>query len=200
MKKMTIPMVLCALSCVLSVGCASRVPVEKTVPSGTELKLELVDSVSSAESQAGEGLQARVLEEVVIDGHVAIPAGSNVSGRVVAVHGLKAIGGRAFLSLEFTSVDTPSGEVPIHAAWSRVGKSETRKDAAIIGGSAAGGAILGRILSDHDKGKGTLVGGLVGGAAGTAVAAGTKGEEIQLPSGTTLTVHLRAPVTLTIDA
>lgn len=198
--KMTIPMVLCASLCALSPGCASREPVEKTVPSGTELKLELVDSVSSAESQAGEGLQARVLEDLLVDGQVAIPAGSNVTGRVVAVHGLKAIGGRAFLSLEFTSVETPAGEVPIHAAWSRVGKSETKKDAAIIGGSAAGGALLGRALSDHNKGKGTLLGGLIGGAAGTAVAAGTKGEEIQLPSGTTLSVHLRAPVTLTVDA
>ena len=196
----TMPVILLAISCAASHGCASRAAVEKTVPSGTELKLELIGPVSSAESRPGEEIQARVIDGIEVDGQVAIPADSSVNGRVVAVHGLKAIGGRAFLSLEFTSIVTPAGEVPIRAAWSRVGKSETKKDAAIIGGAAAGGALLGRVLNDRDEAKGTLVGGLLGGAAGTAVAAGTKGEEIRLPSGSLLTVHLRSPVTVKVEA
>ena len=107
---------------------------------------------------------------------------------------------RALLRLEFTSLETPGGVTPIQAAWLATGKSETKKDAAIIGGSAAGGALLGRALDRDDEAKGTLVGGLIGGAAGTAVAAGTKGEEINLPSGTRLTVHLQGPVAVRIAA
>jgi hypothetical protein len=174
--------------------------VEKTVPSGTVLKVEMVDSVSSANSKPGESFQAVVTEDILVDSQVAIPAGSAVSGRIVNARGLKKIGGRALLSLEFNAVETPSGEVPIQAAWSREGKSETKKDAAIIGGSAAGGALLGRVMNKDDEAKGTLVGGLIGGAAGTAIAAGTKGEEIHLPSGTTLTVKLQSPVTTKIEA
>ena len=191
---------LLATSVAFSSGCLTKPTVEKTVPSGTVLKLEMVDSVSSADSTPGDTFEARVAEDVVVDGKVAIPASSTVSGRIVTARGLKAIGGRALLSLEFNSVETPSGEVPIQATWSREGKSETKKDAAIIGGSAAGGALLGRVMDKSHEAKGTLVGGLIGGAAGTAIAAGTKGEEIQLPSGTQLTVHLQSPVTTKIEA
>ncbi len=185
---------------VCSLGCVTKAMVEKTLPSGTILKLEMVDSVSSADSTPGESFQARVTEDIVADGKVVIPAGSPVSGRIVTARGLKAIGGRALLGLEFTAVETPSGEVPIHASWSRKGKSETKKDAATIGGSAAGGALLGRAMNRDDEAKGTLVGGLLGGAAGTAIAAGTKGKEIQLPSGSQITVRLQAPVTTKIEA
>lgn len=191
---------LLAISMACSLGCMTKAAVEKTVPSGTILQVELEDSVSSADSSSGESFQARVVDDVMVDGRVAIPAGSPVSGRVVAARGLKAIGGRALLSLELTAVETPSGEVPIQATWAREGKSETKKDAAIIGGSAAGGALLGRAMNRDDEAKGTLIGGLVGGAAGTAIAAGTKGEEIHLPSGSHLTVRLQAPVTTKIEA
>ena len=198
-KKMTM-LLLLATSIALHASCSTKPVVEKTIPSGTPLKLELVSSLSSADSTAGQSFEARVAEDVVVDGKVAIPASSTVSGRVVAARGLKKIGGRALLSLEFTAVDTPAGEVPINAAWSREGKSETKKDAAIIGGAAGGGALLGRVLSHDHEAKGTLVGGLLGGAAGTAIAAGTKGEEIHLPSGTQLTVSLQGSVTTKIEA
>ena len=198
MNNKWIPVSVVATSVALSLGCMAKAAIEKTVPSGTIMRLEMVDSVSSAGSKAGQSFQARVAEDVLIGGDVAIPAGSLVTGRVAAARGLKAIGGRALLSLELTAVDTPYGEVPMHATWSRLGKSETKKDAAIIGGSAAGGAILGRAMSkDHDA-KGTLVGGLIGAGAGPAIAAGTKGEEIHLPSGSPLTVRLQGPVTTKI--
>ena len=188
-------------TCVVLCGCAApRAAVERTVPSGTAVRIEMLDSVSSADSAAGESFQARVVNDVIVDGAVAIPAGSEVSGRVVSARGLKKIGGRAQLTLEFTSVTTPTGDSPLRASWSRLGKSETKKDAAIIGGSTAGGALLGRALSHDDKGKGTLLGAIVGGGAGTAIAAGTKGEEIHLPSGSQLTVHLQGPVTLRVEA
>ncbi len=46
------------------------------------------------------------------------------------------------------------------------------KKAAIIGGSAAGGLLLGKVLGKDSKGAA-----LIGGAIGTAVAGGTKGKE-----------------------
>lgn len=181
-------------------SCSVKPTVKKTVPTGTVLQLELVDSVSSLGSTAGDSVQARVVEDVRVDGQVVIPANSQVSGHVVNARGLKKIGGRALLSLEFTTVDTSSGETPIRASWSAQGKSETKKDVAIIGGSTAGGAILGRVLDKNDEARGTLVGGIIGGAAGTAIAAGTKGQEIQLPSGTQIRVHLQTPVTVEVQA
>ena len=189
-----------AAATALFYGCAAAPMVEKTVPSGTTMSVELLDSVSSASSSPGDAVEGRVNEDVVLDGKVIIPAGSTVSGKVTEARGLKAIGGKALLRVEFNSVDLPSGETPIRAAFYREGKSETKKDAATIGGAAAGGAILGRIFSRDHEAKGTAVGALVGGAAGTAIAAGTKGEEITLPSGTRLALHLQSPVTVKVAA
>ena len=181
-------------------ACSGGAVVDKTVPAGTRVTLELVDGVSSAGNHPGDAVTARVVGDIVLDGAPVVPAGSTVTGRVTQARGLKKIGGRALLRLEFTAVDTPTGTAPIQAAWTRLGKSETKKDAAIIGGSAAGGALLGRAIDGNHDAKGTLIGGIVGGAAGTAIAAGTKGQEIVLPSGSQVIVHLQAPTTVKVPA
>lgn len=183
-----------------SVACGTKPTVEKTVPSGTELHLEMLDTVSSAESSAGDSVAARVTQDVVVDQKVVIPAGSTVSGEVVQARGLKKIGGRALLKVTFNSVDLPEGEAPIHASFYREGKSETKKDAATIGGATVGGALLGRILSKDHEARGTAVGAVVGAGAGTAIAAGTKGEEIVLASGTQLSLRLDNSVTVKVEA
>src|SRR5262245_10924546 len=194
-----------AISMILSVivaisyGCAARPTEVKTVPAGTASNVELLDTVSSASSSPGSTLTARVNEDVVVDGKVVIPSGSTVTGTVAEARGLKAIGGKARLHLEFNSVSLPSGETAIHAAYIREGKSETKKDAATIGGAAAGGALLGRLFSRNHEAKGTGAGAVIGGAAGTAIAAGTKGEEVTLPTGTRLALHLTAPVSVRVE-
>lgn len=176
-------------------------PVVKTVPAGTRMSLELVETLASNRNQPGDRFRARVAHDVVVGGEVAIPAGSEISGVVTEAVALKKIGGRAKLGLEFTSVEPPSGSSSeIKASYLVVGKSETKKDAATIGGAAAGGALLGRILghqSDHDA-RGTSVGAVVGGAAGTAIAAKTKGQEVVLPAGHVIQVRLEAPADVTL--
>jgi hypothetical protein len=110
---------------------------------------------------------------------------------VTEVQSLKAIGGRAKIGFALETLELPWGDrVAIRAQHLALGKSETKKDAATIGGAAAGGALLGRIIEKDDKTKGTLLGAAVGAAVGTAVAHGTKGEELHLPAGTTLDVAL----------
>lgn len=185
---------------ILALGCSMKPTVEKTLPSGTALRVEMLDTVSSASSDAGDAIAARVVEDVVVGETVVIPAGSTVSGQVVEARGLRKIGGRALLRVVFESVDLPAGDAPIHASWGREGKSETKKDVATIGGATAGGALLGRVLNKDNEARGTAVGAIVGGAAGTAIAAGTKGEEVVLASGTQLKLRLDSPVTVKVEA
>ena len=176
---------------------------EVTVPSGTQLVVELQEGVSSAENQIGDVINARVVEPVSMNGEVVIEAGSQVTGRVTQAVRSKKIGGRARLGLELTGLELPSGETStISAAFYREGKSQTKKDAATIGGAAAGGAILGRVIG-HDRGKeadGTAVGAIVGAAVGTGIAASNRGQDIVLPQGTKLSIRLDAPVRLSVDA
>jgi hypothetical protein len=166
-----------------------------TVPAGTAVEVELLETVSSETSQPGETVRARVAGSVYEDGVAAIPAGSEVVGVVSDVQGLRRVGGRARLTVDFTELVLPSGQtVPIQGSYSQQGKSETAKDAATIGGGAAVGGVLGKQIK-KDR-RGTVIGAILGAAAGTAIASKTKGQEVTLPSGTVLTVSLADSVTV----
>ncbi len=174
-------------------------PIIKTVPAGTVIEVAFLDGVSSKSSQAGDSFRARVSKDVVQDGIVVIPAGSVVVGSVTEAVPLKKIGGQAKLALEFTKLELTSGRTaPISASFSEAGKSETGKDAATIGGATAGGAVLGRMLSKGDRNKGTVLGAIVGAAAGTAIASKTKGEEVEIPAGTAITLKLQDAAQITV--
>src|SRR6185436_4594950 len=108
--------------------------------------LVFMDGLSSETNVVGDTFRAQVAHDVTWDGMVLVPAGSVVRGEVTEVQSLKKIGGTAKLGLHFTEIDLPGGPVPIDASIAQQGKSETKKDAATIGGAAAGGALLGRIL------------------------------------------------------
>ncbi len=75
----------------------------------------------------------------------------------------------------------------------RVGRSHKNRNLAWIGGSAAGGAVIGAIAGG---GKGALIGGPVGAGAGTAVAYLTGKKDIRLSAETPLTFKLTRPVTI----
>jgi hypothetical protein len=136
----------------------------------------------------------------MVDGLTAVPAGAIAEGTVTEAIGLMKIGGTASLGLKFDTLDLgAAGKTAIAVELHEKGKSETGKDAGTIAGATAGGALLGRLLSKHDKTKGTLIGAAVGAAAGTGAAAATKGQEVELPAGTQLALHLDHPVSVTVQ-
>ncbi len=170
-----------------------------TVPAGTELEVEFLDSLSSEGSRVGDEFRARVARQVLADGRVAVPVGSIVRGTVTEAVSLKKVGGRARLALEFDRLEIPSGDrAEIRVSFADQGKSETKKDAATIGGAAAGGAIVGRLLNRSNKTKGGTIGAILGAAVGTAVAARTEGEEVSIERGTVVGLKLDAPVRLEV--
>ena len=176
--------------------------VVRTVPAGVVIPIELSQTVASNINHAGDRFEGRVPRDVTVGSDVVSPAGSTVAGVVTEARHLRKIGGRARLGLDFVSIDPPTGPpAPMKASYLSVGKSETTKDAATIGGAAVGGAILGRIIG-HKKGneaRGTAIGGAVGAATGTAIAASTKGKEIVLPAGQSIRVTLQTPIRLTLN-
>src|SRR5690606_11751165 len=98
------------------------------------------DGLSSESSQVGDHFQARLASPLRVDGVEVAPAGSTVDGRVTHVQSLKRIGGRAELALSFERITLPDGSsAPLAASLERVARSETKRDAATIGGSAAAG-------------------------------------------------------------
>jgi type IV secretory pathway VirB10-like protein len=166
-----------------------------TVEAGTVFSVELLETLSSESTEVGETFRARVAGDVRQDGRTVIPAGSEVVGEVTEVVPLRKVGGRAKLAVRFTDLVLPNGtSVPVDASFVEQGKSETGRDAATIGGAAAGGAILGRVLNKKDRSRGAVIGAILGAAVGTAVASRTPGEEINIFEGSVVDLKLDRPV------
>ncbi len=169
------------------------------LPVATQVAVELLDAVSSETSVAGDPVEARVAESVMRNGLVVIPAGARVSGTVFETVKQKKIGGQARLVVLFDRLTLPSGEnVPLEASIVAEGEKQTKKDAATIGGATAGGALLGRILKDDDRDKGTVVGAILGAAVGAAVASSNEADAIVMEPGTVAVAALDVPVRIAV--
>jgi tRNA A-37 threonylcarbamoyl transferase component Bud32 len=178
---------------------ASR-KVQVTVPAGTEIQISLDKAIGSSSSHAGDGFTARITEPVLAGDRVAIPVGSSVHGLVSqAIPAKKGLGDKAgTLSLSFDRVMMPAGSsISISSTMTRVASGSGKKTAGIIGGSAAGGALLGKVFGG--KNKNAAVGSVLGGAIGTGIAAGTKGEDVDLPAGSPLSIKLDHPLTISLN-
>jgi hypothetical protein len=164
------------------------------------MEVELMEGASSKTSKVGDVIRGRVTKAVVVDGLTVVPVGAIVDGVITEAVPLMKIGGAASLGVRFDTLDLGAdGKKAIAVHLHEQGKSETGKDAGTIAGATAGGALLGRLLSKHDKTKGTLIGAVVGAAAGTGAAAATKGQEVDLPAGTPLAIHLEESLEITVQ-
>jgi hypothetical protein len=154
------------------------------VPAGTQMSIGISSAVSTKTASIGDPIDARLASDLVIDGRRAILAGAPVRGRVTEViSGSRKIGGTPTLAMNFDGLELEDGTtVPISGKLVQQAKSDTAKDTAKIVGGTAAGAIIGHQIDDD---KGTVIGGLLGGAAG-AIAARKTGGEIDVPAGTVM--------------
>jgi hypothetical protein len=170
--------------------------IEIQVPEGTKVLLTLQTPLSSKTSAAEDEVRATVREPLMVGGHVAVPAGSTMTGEVTGARPSGEVKGRARLAFRFTGLETYDERHDVTTnALVYEAEGTTTEDAAKIGIGAAAGAIIGGIA---DGGKGAAIGSAIGGGAGTAVVLMTPGEEVSLPSGAPLTVELQAPIGLSV--
>ena len=163
------------------------------VPAGTMLSLALDQTLSSATSNAGDTFSATVVEPIVIDGRAVIPGGSRLEGRVTEATAARKGAGKGTLTLSFGALSLPSGyHTNVVGSLQEVSASKKGRDAAIIGGSAAGGALLGQILGKDTKG--TMIGAIVGGGVGTAVVMSKEGTQAIVPADTPFAIRLEQAI------
>lgn len=99
-----------AILCVTLGFAAPAFAAPVTVPAGTQVKVRLVNAVSSGTATVGEHFPFQVVEPVAVGNQIVIAAGSNGVGRVVQVN--KAQGKSAgTLTLEFTRVHAVDGSM-----------------------------------------------------------------------------------------
>jgi len=164
------------------------------IPAGTEMVVALEATYSSATNAVGDAVVARLADDVSVDGRVVLKAGTEVRGQVTGAQRSGRTKGRARLALGFDRLVVDGQSRDIAASGIDVTADDSKKrDAALIGGGAGAGAIVGGIAKG---GKGAAIGGLIGGAAGTAAVLTTRGKEVEFPSGTQIRLTLQGPLQL----
>ena len=180
----------------------SRPPVpsfeELTVAADSVLGLQVDTAVTSERAKVEDKVNARVTRDVKANDEIAIPAGTRVEGSVTLVDQGGKIKERARLGIRFHTLVLADGtRVPISTeALYREGASPAGESTAKIGGAAVGGAILGAIIGGK---KGATIGGAVGAAGGSAAVMAGDRNAATLPVGSTVTVRILSPVTVTVE-
>ena len=146
------------------------------VPAETVISVTLDQAVGSKISTPGSAFAATVAAPVSIDGRLAIPKGAHASGVVKDAKPAGRFKGGAVLSLTLTNISVKNETYEIAtSAPTETSTGKGKRTAALAGGGAGGGALIGGLAGG---GKGALIGGLVGAAAGTGGAAFTGNREI----------------------
>ena len=168
------------------------------VPADSVIGLQIENAVSSDRAKVEDPVRARVSRDVKVRDQVAIPAGSRAEGSITLVDKGGRLKDQARLGIRFHTIVLADGtRLPINTETIyREGDSPARESAAKIGGGAVGGAVLGAILGGK---KGALIGSTIGAGAGSAAVMASDASVATLPAGSTVTVRMSAPATVTVE-
>jgi hypothetical protein len=194
-----------------------------TLAAGTEAKIILLTDISASHNQPGDPIHARILQPVLVNSKVVLPAGALLEGKVVRSRRPRILSRAGSLFVAFTGLKLPGiAAAPVEATITQAtidDRSHTRIDAegefhgerpgkawmAINAGVTAG------IAKEVDDGLQLVIEAIVSTAtdastAGTARIAATcasglfiltrHGRDVVLPRFTELTVVFDRPVTL----
>jgi hypothetical protein len=165
-----------------------------TVPSGTPVTVRLSTAVSSASNHAGDRFDAVLDAPLVVNGKTIAPAGAAVTGKVVAAEesGHLQHPGMIQLALDTITIDNKAVPVTTSSVIAR-GSSHEKRNLAWIGGSTAGGALIGGLAGG---GKGALIGSMVGAGGGTTAAYATGKKDVGFGVERRLTFRITQSVTV----
>lgn len=169
---------------------------EVTIPAGTVLAVRLNTSVASDTSRPEQRIDGTLTRDVRVGGLEALGAGAALRGIVTNARRSARVKGRASVGFRFTQLTDAGQTYAISTRTiTREAPGTKKRDAATIGIPAAGGAIIGGIIGGGD---GAVKGGAIGGAAGGAAVLSTRGKEVRLAPGSTVSVRLASPLTVRV--
>jgi hypothetical protein len=171
---------------------------ELTIPADSVIGLQVENAISSDSARVEQQVRAKVTRDVRVQDRVAIPAGARAEGSITLVERGGRLKDQARLGIRFHTIVLADGtRLPINTETIyREGDSPARESAAKIGGGAVGGAVLGAILGGK---KGAIIGSTVGAAGGSVAVAASEANPATLPAGSTVTVRVGSPATVTIE-
>lgn len=185
-----------------------------SVPAGMSIPATVSQPISSEYLTMGQPVFVTLGSDFYYNNCLIAPAGSTVAGTVTQVTKAKFGSMNGSLRLRFTEITTPYGSrIPISAMiktddGTGLLKGGTKMDVAknyakdIAIGSAMGalaGTILGPI-SGGQVGRGAALGTAVGAVGGLGKSAIDKGQDVVIPSGSSIELMIDQPITVNPSA
>lgn len=167
-----------------------------TLPAESKISIRLEQAISTETNSSGDTFTGWLDGPLTVDGKTAAPSRSKVTGKLTQVKDAGRVEGLASLTMVLHTLEVDGEEYDLETLpLSRVARKTKKKDAAIIGGSAAAGAVIGAIAGG---GKGAAIGAGVGGGSGTGYVLATKGEPVEFAPEKRLTFYLSEPLELPV--
>jgi type IV secretion system protein VirB10 len=181
-----------------------------TIAAGTRLPVTLKHAISTKTTREGDPVYAETTFPVVDNGHILIPAGTYVQGRIAHIQRAGHLKGRAEVLMHFTTLIYPNGyTVMLPGSVENApgidktkvkdqegtiqGDSQTGEKVGTVASSAGTGAVIGGLTKG---GKGAAIGAGIGGAVGSAIALLSRGNDVKMDAGTTIEMVIERAVPL----
>ncbi len=150
------------------------------VPAGTMIRVRINQAMDSRHTQPGAPFDGVVLNDVLVEGMVAIPRGASIQGQVADAQPGGDLRGRGGIALELSQVILEGHPYPLATvAWSQRGYDKTGQTVGTTVGLGAAGATIGAIAGG---GPGALLGAGIGAIAGLGVSSASHQGEAAMPS------------------
>jgi hypothetical protein len=216
--------------CILALLCvplpAEAQALDRLIPEGTELQLNLSEPLSSKLNDVGDVVMATVRRDVVVDGKTLLPRGTEVTGRVTLANpaGRPFKGGRLHVTFDHVRIDGIDQKLSVVVRSASDFNADTKvktnsegtlkegtsggdvlKNVGIAAGIGGIGVTIAILAGTHDHGGGyyggfsqesAIVGASILGASVVAGVLLTKGKEVRLSQGTVIRIKLERPLTV----
>jgi hypothetical protein len=160
----------------------------EAIPAGTPITVRTQSSLSSEASHSGDSFEAVLDEPIIVQGQTIVPKGAAVTGMVMAAKASGHLQDPGYLRVTLTAISLNGKSLPVQtSSIFAKGGSHEKRNLAMIGGGAGGGALIGGIAGG---GKGALIGSLIGAGGGTGAAYATGKKEVGFSAERRLTFRL----------
>jgi BON domain-containing protein/YmgG-like glycine-zipper protein len=169
-----------------------------TIPAGTSVQIQMVDTVDSATGKVGDTFLASLAAPIVVNNEVIIPKDVDAYVKLESAKTSGKFTGQSELTLALDSVKYQGKSLPLHSStFQQVGSSRGKDTAKKTAIGAAIGTAIGAIAGG---GKGAAIGAGIGAGSGAASQIFLKGKQVKVPSETKIDFQLEGPVDITMPS
>lgn len=167
-----------------------------TVPAGTSIQIQMIDSVDSATNKIGDTFLASLAAPIVVNDEVVVSKDTDVYVKLASAKTSGKFTGQSELTLELDRMKYRGKDYPLTSStFQQVGESRGKDTAKKTAIGAAIGTAIGAIAGG---GKGAAIGAGVGAGSGAAAQVFMKGKQVKVPAETKIDFRLEQPVDVTL--